>query len=273
MIKVITCHHHRHKIAELFYLGIDRLKTGMYNVQVYAAITKGDEGSIALAEKYGAKYVLTENNPLGKKWNSAYQLACSSGNKSDDIIILGEDNVLSVQYIDYVYNFGESLTVFGLKTCGIVDLQSKTVKRWTYKDDLQLIGAARIFWQPKPFVVGKPVRPIRIGNYALDVNRDIPLHPGTLNNNGRNIVKAKEIYALWDDKLNSGLDRSSEANLALLGYDSVQFDDGRIHVLDFKSNANIHKFSEFKGCEETDEDWKWFLSDEEKEYLKVNFGL
>jgi hypothetical protein len=91
MIKVITCHHYRHDLAELFYLGIERLKETL-DIQVYCAITKGDLKSIEIAERYDAMHVEVPNEPLGKKWNEAYRLAWN-GDSQAKILILGEDNL------------------------------------------------------------------------------------------------------------------------------------------------------------------------------------
>ena len=269
MIKVITCHHYRHDLAELFYLGIERLKKTL-DIQVYCAITKGDLKSIEIAERYDAMYVEVPNEPLGKKWNEAYRLAWN-GDSQAKILILGEDNLMSDEILINTlapYNF-----VIGLKSCAIVDTHSKEVRDWSYKDDLQLIGAGRLFHQPPAFVHGKSVRPIKIGSYQFHLNCSVPMGEGVMNDNGRNIVNPERIVALWDDNLSSGLDRSSEANLALLGYSSWQYSDHRIHVIDFKSSANIHKFNNFGGCPIYSGDWSWFLSDREKIYLNNVFGF
>jgi len=273
MIKIITCHHFRHDLAELFYLGVERLQED-YDCQVYAAITKDDKKSIAIAEKNGAKYVLCDNKPLGRKWNKAYELALKDKGQDPLIMILGEDNLVSDEIVKDWYEYFEPQRIcVGFNKCGVIDTKTGASKLWEYKDSQRLIGAGRVFEEPKPFTVGKTVRPIRIGDYQLDLKREIPIDNNAMNDNGRNIVKPREIYALWDDNLNSGLDRSSEANLALLGIGYEQIQDDRIHVIDFKTDANIHPFSEFSKLADLKEDWKWFLSVKEKDYIAKKFKL
>lgn len=265
MIKVITCHHYRHNCAELFYLGIERLKRE-FNIQVYAAITKGDEKSIEIAERNGAKYVLTENKPLGRKWNKAFELASNALGRH--ILILGEDNVISSHVIDGADWFGDYVN--GLKSCAIVDTKTGDALKWRYKDDIQLIGAGRMFLQPPPFKFAKVVRPIRVGDFKLDLNREIMVHENA--EEGRVFIKPREVFALWEDGLNSGLDRSSEQNLGLLGYTPYQLPEERTHVIDFKTDSNIHKINEFGGCKPRG-DWDWFLSEEEREYIRNTWGI
>ena len=269
MIKIITCHHYRHDCAELFYLGVDRLQKKMYSIQVYAAITKGDEKSIEIAKRNGALIVETENKPLGKKWNSAYELA--SDNFGEAVVIIGEDNIISADLF-WQFNFSSaSSKVFGFNSCAMIDTATGNVKRWTYEDDQRLIGAGRMFEQPKPLIIGKPVRQIKVGDFVIPAGRETIIQSPS--DNGRAFVKTREVYALWDNNLNSGLDRSSELTLALMGYQPIQFADDKIHVLDFKTASNIHPHSEFKNYPDYKEDWKWFLSVEEKEYIAEKWNL
>ena len=268
MIKIITCHHHRHDCARLFYLGVDRMRTETdEKIQVYAAITKDDDESIEIARANGAKIIVTDNKPLGKKWNAAYRIAYNKVDifRHHKIIILGEDNLMGI------YPYMNHWNVQGFDSCAIIDTKTGKASNWKYFDDLQLIGAGRIFPQPEPFKVAKTVRPIKIGDYTLEMNTPVPVTH--LAEEGRTFIKPREIIALWDDNLNSGLDRSSEQNLALLGREGLQIKTDRPYVIDFKTDMNIHPINEFGGCEPIEFDWKWFLSDKEKEYINKTWGI
>jgi hypothetical protein len=272
MIKIITCHHYRHDLTRLFYLGVERLRE-KYNIQVYAAITKGDEESVKIASDNFARWVEVPNTPLGKKWNEAYRLAWSETSNAP-IMVMGDDDLLSADALDALVQMAsEGKFVAGLKECAVVDTAGQSHKIWNYKDNLQLIGAGRVFQRPPELHLAKPTQVIKIGDYSSAVNNHV-LIPSPSNDSGRNLIKPMSIRALWADGISSGLDRSSEANLALLGYAPSQFSDGRIHVVDFKSDNNLHQFANFKGeAKQSHIEWSWFLGLQEKAYLSRVFNF
>jgi hypothetical protein len=83
------------------------------------------------------------------------------------------------------------------------------------------------------------------------------------------ITKPKPFRKLWDDNLNNGLDRSSDASLLSLGYQYEPFNDGRVHLLDIKTKDNIWKWEDWsrkgKPCEF--EEVEWFLSGKELDMI------
>jgi hypothetical protein len=266
-MKIVTCHNFRHDTLPIFYAGVERLKKE-FDVQVCCAVTKGDTYSAKFAEKQGAKVITAPNVPLGRKWNAALSLV----EPYEGVLILGEDDLVSDELLYQLRSllllFGNKNEVIGIQSFVYTNSLTGECGKFSYPlHTPKMIGAGRMFVMPE-MVEGKLIRPLKVGEKVTTGSI-------VLQGNGKDaeklglITKPKPFRKLWDDNLNNGLDRSSDATLLSLGYQYEPFDDGRVHLLDIKTKDNIWKWEDWsrkgKPCEF--EEVEWFLSKKELDLI------
>lgn len=86
----------RPEITEICFMGICRLReSGLFPIEALAVIS--EESMIPLCEKYGIRWCMTENSPLGAKKNfglkEAYKL------EWDYLVEIGSDDLLKTEYL------------------------------------------------------------------------------------------------------------------------------------------------------------------------------
>jgi hypothetical protein len=277
-IKILTAHHNRPKITELFYLGVERLKQD-YDIQVVAACTIGDNKSIEVAKKYGAEIHTHPNVPLGKKWNNAWE----SIKDGEDccVLIMGDDDLISSEAVGIYYDRCVSgRLVVGMSHCTMYNSDTHEAMTYSYNPNIEkCIGAGRMFctkyFEPRQWV--KSIRAITVGaeskSDACEFFMPSRAIKGAITR-GEVLKETKEIWQLWYNDINNGMDRSSDANLSMIyGYDFLAMTHKENHLIDFKSNVNITSWDAVKkrskptdvnGC-------LWFLGDAEIDYIRTNF--
>lgn len=116
----------RPEITELCFIGIERMKKhNAYSIQTFAVISEPE--MIQLCNKYGVKWVMADNYPLGSKKNQGLQEAKKLD--FDYLMEIGSDdlvtNELLTQYLDY---FGTH-QFFGISDAAYLDSESGTCRR------------------------------------------------------------------------------------------------------------------------------------------------
>lgn len=228
MIALVTCFHGRPKVSRLFFAGVERLKREGHQVQVCAAVTKGDHENLALCEEHGAAWVEHSNHDLALKFNAAAAIARWFG--ADAIMTLGSDDLVS----------GELLTE-----------ARELIPRRHY-----IVPGALGVYAPhlkKAALLKDPVVPnaLKFGAgriLSFDLLERLSWKPWPA-------VSASR-----------GLAVLSHLNI-LKAYPSIHVTDNRKHhVLDVKSPENIWGFDHLRkqGSTITKEEALWFLSDQEK---------
>src|SRR5690348_6599448 len=88
----------RPEITELCLVGLNRLKTHpCFDIDILAVIS--EESMIPLCEKYGVKWVMSENRPLGRKKNNGLQEARKF--EFDYLMEIGSDDLVLNELLDW----------------------------------------------------------------------------------------------------------------------------------------------------------------------------
>lgn len=129
----------RPEITELCLMGINRLRRHQaYDVQALAVIS--EHKMIDLCDRYGVKWVMHENLPLGKKKNAG--LVAAQSLDFDYMMEIGSDDLVTddllTQYLDYL----DSEDFFGISDAAYIESENGTCRRLT--TDKSTYGAGRI---------------------------------------------------------------------------------------------------------------------------------
>lgn len=279
-INILTCHHGRSDVVELFYLGVERLKQTL-NVQVYCAITKGDTDNINLANKYGAKHIEYQNKPLGAKWNQAFRFMYSDTNGVGLCCIMGDDDLISSDLLTTLADIAlNDKVVSGTQRIAFYDTTQHKAIQFDYDKPFRFIGCGRVFDldHVKPKQLCKIARPRTVGKFTLN-GQMIPMDAQLAKKSELKqevITKPSwSFHSLWEDKINSGLDASSDFFLSVMyGMDYHCVDTDDIHLIDVKAGNNItpmQGITNKRTAKEIDaNEALWFLSDEELDYFATH---
>ena len=107
-ILFITAMWKRRKIEEVTFSHLSRLKDNVSDRALLSFLAVGSEGSDSrqMAEKHGWDYIEHQNDPLGSKWNALWNEAITYD--VDVIVIIGSDNIVPSDAINYYIKFSES---------------------------------------------------------------------------------------------------------------------------------------------------------------------
>lgn len=129
----------RPKITELCFIGINRLKKHpSYDISALAVVS--ERSMIQLCEKYGIKWVMAENQPLGRKKNAG--LKAAQAYDFDYLMEIGSDDLITndllTQYTEYIY----SMDFFGISDAAYIESSSGYCRRLTTSNSTY--GAGRM---------------------------------------------------------------------------------------------------------------------------------
>lgn len=216
-----------------------------------------------LCDEYGFIWVEEENLPLGNKWNAGIKEVMK--HDFDYLLQLGSDNLISPQIFDYYSELMEKgIDFFGTKQ--IYFLEGDKAKLHT---NGECYGAARVFSKKMLDVVTKWVEAECLtsnsGTYgAFTVGERVLMPKKYLSVHFR---KLKEITMLWPSDINSCLDWNSEIHINLQGYPIHEVVMDVPHVLDIKSEVNVHGYKKVGGEKVSVREATWFLDHEQKDML------
>lgn len=270
---IIFAMNNRPRQSRLFMLGLNRLRKVHPHLLAFACVTHPDDE--ALCAEFGVEYAQSPNVP-SDKFNVALALAMSSS--ATHFIVMGDDDLLSDAGLDLLIHYAEQGNHYcGFKTNGFYDL--KTGKAMTHTQPFKcnkLIGAGRMMSRN---AIVNTCRKI-----TMDCKRDFDKHrqgdkiivspvvAEYLEGYGLAKSTGEHFESLWPAGMNKTLDFYSETKLVMAGFTPVCVDDDRIHVVDVKDipHNNIWPMSilERKCKPSTFEKVMWFLSEEEKEYIR-----
>lgn len=212
----------RRSITELCYKSLKRsILSAPKELSFVVLIVASDEQDADLARKYGFDVLMCENLPLGRKFNTGLEHALSTWNW-DYLFQLNSDDLLSTDFWPIFTDFfTRKLYFFGVNKVYFYDSETKDMREFHY-------GA------------GCGIRFIR---------RDIVEKAGFVTKNNA------EVFELWTDYLNGGLDNDS-SNTILSRAGKMQhfaMSSPRPVVVDVKSAVNIHSFQEFRNAQRLSE--------------------
>lgn len=129
----------RPDITELCFMGIDRIKKHpMYNIQALAVISEKE--MIPLCNKYKINWVMTENNPLGRKKN--YGLKQASNIDFDYMLEIGSDDIITDDLLDQYLEYYDKYEAFGVQDICYVESVNLECRR--FNSHLSTYGAGRV---------------------------------------------------------------------------------------------------------------------------------
>jgi len=193
----------RPEITEICFMGIERMRDNrMFDVDAMAVIS--EPSMIDLCYKYGIKWCMHENLPLGKKKN--YGLTQAMTHQFDYLLEIGSDDLVKNDIFElYAPHFDAGKDVIGLSEFVMMNSVDGECRKWSH--DTGAFGVGRA-----------------ISRRALDG------------------MKLDEGYKLWDDTINRGLDNNSNFRLAIAGFLGIRVHSDEPVAIDIKSDENIHRY-------------------------------
>lgn len=128
----------RPEITELCFMGLERLrKHKSYNIEVFAVISERE--MIPLCNKYKVKWIMHENNPLGRKKNYGLrQLSCFD---FDYMMEIGSDDLITNELLDQYLDYFGKYDFFGITDSVYIESENLSCRRLT--SDKTTYGAGR----------------------------------------------------------------------------------------------------------------------------------
>lgn len=126
----------RPDITEICFMGINRLRS-TWNIEAFAVIS--EESMIPLCEKYGVKWCMHENEPLGKKKN--YGISQAMNLNFDFMMEIGSDDLILDELLNQYTKFFPKYDFFGI--CDAAYINSETLDCRRYQSKITY-GAGRI---------------------------------------------------------------------------------------------------------------------------------
>lgn len=118
----------RPHITELCFVGIQRLKAHPdFEIDALAVISEGS--MIPLCEKYGIKWVMTENEPLGRKKN--FGLSACRAYHFDYLLEIGSDDLILNELLDSYKPYIGKWEIFGINDAAYIDSKTGLCRRLT----------------------------------------------------------------------------------------------------------------------------------------------
>jgi hypothetical protein len=120
-------------------MGVDRLrKSGLFPIQAFAVIS--EESMIPLCEKYDVRWVMHENEPLGRKKN--FGLSEAMKLDWDYLIEIGSDNLIKTELLKTYAQFFGNTELFGCNNLAFIDSYDLDCRFYESKTHF---GAGRCF--------------------------------------------------------------------------------------------------------------------------------
>lgn len=237
-VRIVVAVHRRPRITEIFYHGINRLRSELISCEIdismTVAYTEEEDRELALAclnDDVPVTFVQTPN-VVSNKHNAAFLHAMKD--QWDALMIMGSDDLISSCGVWNLASRVGNLNYCGYESIFFHNSHTKEYREFRYKGD-KLIGCGRMVSR-------------KACNKIVNVGRK----------------------TLWTPDLSSGLDRDSSANLLRLGYKQHVL-DYKTCMLDIKSTHNITNFQliHFLSKEVNRDEATWFLSEKEKVLLSL----
>lgn len=286
-IVIYTAMHDRHIISRLWCIGITRFIKAAplnYEIKIFAVISSNE--SAKLCDEFGIHYIITENKPLGRKFNNGLD-AINNHSKLKDydyLILFGDDDLISDQAWFYYREAIQNKEHFvGFGSIYFYDPNKDITLLFDYKTrrgNNKSIGAGRLISREAihktgylEFVTIK--KQITLNNLRLDAGQKIYLREEIANYLSEiNFCKktGNKVFSLWRAMINTGLDHSSEMNLLFAGFKPTCFDCNEPLIVDIKSDINIWKINHYQQmCKSAKkEDVHVLISGEEVNYIENN---
>ncbi len=196
----------RHDLTKIVFDYYRELTKG-YDIEIIIAGSEGEE-SAALAE--GFNYIEVPNYPLSEKNNALLEKA--KGLNVDGVILLGSDDFIDRNILDFYYTLENKKNVVGFRDIYFYSTHTGKLAYFSYKEH-RTIGAGRFY-----------------SKYVLD----------------------KMDWKIWKGVIQRGLDKNSQENLLTRGITEEIFSlkDVNGFMVDIKHHDNITNHDILDSCKE-----------------------
>lgn len=263
----------RPEITEICFMGINRLKK-RFPIDSLCVIS--EDSMIPLCEKYGIRWTMHENLPLGAKKNHGLNEAMKL--EWDYLIEIGSDDLVKDELIELYQQYFGKYDCFGTKDSIVIN--SETGECIRLKSDTPY-GLGRCISRKviEQHCLGVDVL---ARQHLLKVGASVPQgQKGFFNPNeaeeseklGHCEVLTKPKYRLWKDEINKGLDNNSNYFLITKGVGHKAVKTNKPLTIDIKSKENIWPFNKKLGNPYGLEETLEGLSEEEKDAILDLCGL
>lgn len=264
----------RPEITEICFIGLQRLKAydpDRFRVSALAVISETE--MIPLCEKYGIKWLMHENKPLGKKKNAGLNEAFKYD--WDYLIELGSDDLVRNELLDLYEPFmKQGLPLMGMKN--IVFLNSENGEARQY-DSAEVYGLGRCMSRKMLEQSTKSVECEVLqsfigsdGEYAKGNKEFVHVDKVEGWERASFIQPIGEVtYHLWKDTINQGLDSNSNYFLMQKGIPLRHIHTSEPLALDIKGKENIWKYNDKIGRDYSAEDFLKHVSEVEQYKLSL----
>lgn len=264
-ILVFACVFGRHSILEVFSAGIDRLRE-QFDIDVITGTSNDEDYDICC--DLGLNPVQVENRPLGRKHNLLLERAFKRDWKR--LLLMGSDDLISNTGVQLLLDRDRSHA--GFRKMYAVDTKYGGSIIHEYLVNSRLIGAGRMFtreclensYTRVDFIPKQQSMRFR-ADTMYQVSQTVGKH---LERRGKG--KIKGLYTgIWEE-INQNLDNSADSVLTACGYAPYCIESDEVHIIDLKSDNNIHQMPTLhlqEGKVYSAEGWEWFLSEKEKSQI------
>lgn len=234
----------RPEITEICFTGINRLiKNSRLPIEAFVVIS--EDSMIGLCNKYGIRYTMYKNDPVGEKKNHGLNEAMKL--EWDYLLEIGSDDLVKDELIEAYSKYLGPLDFFGTKDSVVINsvdgqcirLKSDTaygLGRCIKRSVFDVCHGVDIIAKESIMAIGRTVVKGEKGFFTVDQAKE-------LEKLGRVEIIGEPRYRLWRDELNKGLDNNSTFFLMTQGIFHKTVKTEKPLTIDIKSKDNIWPFN------------------------------
>lgn len=239
----------RPEITEICFMGLKRLRErSRFSIECLAVIS--EEEMIPLCEKYGIRWTMFANNPLGAKKNHGLNEAMKL--EWDYLLEIGSDDLVKDELLEMYAEYAGKYEMFGTKDSIVLDsetgrcirLQSDTIYGLGRCISRQVIEkhcfGFEVIAKEGIMAQGRTTGKGKKGFFRVDQAAELKIL-------GRVEVLGEAKYKLWNDMIDRGLDNNSNYFLLTVGVGYKTVPTEKPLTIDIKSKVNIWPFNEKLG--------------------------
>lgn len=260
-ILVYTAMNDRHTVSRLFCISMKRFIDNfrLYSFKVFAVVSKQE--SVDMCNEFRFDSFMTENSPLGRKFNKGLEIAMERYDFKY-VLIMGDDDILLDKAALY-YHRAIQQNVFhgGFRSLYFWKPSEHKAMNYSYAarglSENKLIGCGRIIHKEAIEAAGWR-QDIQISRQVSQGRIIGKISPGFVYQFSHKITKylcgmkfgkiaGEPYFRLWDDQQEKALDNESEMKLIFAGYmpNVITPRNEEPLAIDVKSGTNIWPFERY----------------------------
>lgn len=259
-ILIYTAMNNRHTISRLWCISIKSFIEEMKHFKIKVLAVVSEQESVDQCKEFGFDSVLTENKPLGRKFNYGLETALKAYD-FEYMILMGDDDIfLPVAWQYYTMAISDKVKYGGLGSLYFWNPKTRQTLSYSYIDrgmsDIKLVGCGRLIHREAINAAGW-YQEVQVKKHISKGKILGKLSPGWLYSFRAPVAKyltdMKYVaptdyirFELWDNNQNSALDKESEIRLILAGYmPELIAPVSQRMIVDIKSGTNIWPYDTY----------------------------